>query len=231
MKKILKKILLGFDWCLERVWELLGFMCLIIWCICCLFGRGAVLLWHRLGKVGKCHGVWLKFSSFFRFMETAAALILIYPVRWFVVFKKRLDNSAGVRRTMLLVVVIIYLIIRQPFLMPWDWGVWDSYQRGVASWYGSGFYFSRTASGEFFLPGPFMTAAHKTLPFGTRVLVRNISNGRKAVVTINDDGPHIKGRIIDLSWFAAWRLGITGPGTALVVLSVRPETKRVRAKK
>jgi Lytic transglycolase len=231
MKKALKKILECFDWCIERIWEIFGFMCLIVWSIMCLFGRGTVLLWHRLGKVKKCHGIWLKFSSFFRFMETVAALILIYPVKWFVILKKRLDGSAGARRITFITVIILYILIRQPFLMPWNWGYNQFYQQGIASWYGPGFYFKRTASGELFLPGPFMTAAHKTLPFGTKVRIRNRSNGCEAVVTINDDGPHKKGRIIDLSWFAAWRLGMTGPGTASVEIYVCPGAKLSRPKK
>ncbi len=221
-KKILVKLLEWFDWCVARLWELFGYACLIIWSILCLFGRGAVLLWHRLGKVEFCHGVWLKFSSVFRFIETVIALILIYPVKWFVMLKKRLDKSARARRIALFVLIVLYLLVKQPFLMPWNWGYNQFYERGMASWYGPGDYFKRTASGELFLPGPFCTAAHKMLPFGTKVRVRNRNNGNETVVTITDDGPNVKGRIIDLSWFAAWRLGMVEAGLAPVEIYVLP---------
>lgn len=77
---------------------------------------------------------------------------------------------------------------------------------GVASTYGSG---QRTANGEHFNPGA-LTAAHKTLPFGTRVLVRNPRNGRSVIVRINDRGPFIAGRAIDLSTAAARAIGMDG---------------------
>ena len=81
---------------------------------------------------------------------------------------------------------------------------------GIASWYGHGY---RTASGEE-LDVSAMTAAHKSLPFGTRVLIENLRNGRNVVVRINDRGPFIKGRIVDLSLAAALEVGLAGPGVA-----------------
>jgi rare lipoprotein A len=87
---------------------------------------------------------------------------------------------------------------------------------GIASYYSSG---TRTASGARFNPGG-MTAAHRTLPFGTRVLVTSAATGRSVTVTINDRGPFVKGRIIDLSRGAAQALGITGSGLARVSVSV-----------
>jgi rare lipoprotein A len=92
---------------------------------------------------------------------------------------------------------------------------------GQASWYGPGFYGNRTASGELFRPGT-MTAAHRSLPFGTRVLVTNLNNGRSAVVRINDRGPFHGGRIIDLAHGAASELGVTSSGVASVKLEVLP---------
>ena len=90
---------------------------------------------------------------------------------------------------------------------------------GEASWYGPGFYGNRTASGEVFRPGT-MTAAHRTLPFGTRVRVTNLWNGRKAVVRINDRGPFAGDRVIDLAHGAASELGLTSSGIAEVRLEV-----------
>jgi rare lipoprotein A len=89
--------------------------------------------------------------------------------------------------------------------------------RGRASWYGPGFHGKRTASGERFDMND-LTAAHRTLPFGTRVRVRNTQNGREVVVRINDRGPQIRDRIIDLSKAAAGALGLLQAGEAPVVL-------------
>jgi peptidoglycan lytic transglycosylase len=88
-------------------------------------------------------------------------------------------------------------------------------QQGLASWYGRKFHGRKTSNGETYNMYA-MTAAHKTLPLGTSVRVHNLANGRKTVVRINDRGPFIQGRIIDLSYSAAEKLGVVGPGTAPV---------------
>jgi len=90
---------------------------------------------------------------------------------------------------------------------------------GQASWYGPGFFGNRTANGEVFRPGT-MTAAHRTLPFGTRVRVTNLNNGRMAVVRINDRGPFHGRRILDLGHGAAQELGVLSSGLARVKLEV-----------
>lgn len=91
------------------------------------------------------------------------------------------------------------------------------FQRGRASWYGPGFEGQRTASGERFEPQA-MTAAHRSLPFGTRVRVTHVSTGRSVVVRINDRGPFHGGRIIDLAAGPARALGLTSAGSAYVSL-------------
>jgi rare lipoprotein A len=88
-----------------------------------------------------------------------------------------------------------------------------------ASWYGPGFIGRRTANGEVFTGGE-MTAAHRSLPFGTRVRVTNQNTGRSVVVRINDRGPFIAGRSIDLSQEAARQLGMISSGTVPVSLQV-----------
>lgn len=92
-------------------------------------------------------------------------------------------------------------------------------ERGQASWYGPGFHGRKTASGERYNMHAF-TAAHRTLPFGTRVAVRNLENGTTVEVRINDRGPFARGRIVDLSLAAAKALDLVGPGTAEVEISV-----------
>jgi rare lipoprotein A len=95
---------------------------------------------------------------------------------------------------------------------------------GEASWYGKAHHGKPTASGETYDMHE-LTAAHPTLPLGTRVLVTNLENGRSVQVRINDRGPTVKGRIIDLSYAAARRLGAIENGTIPVqvrVLSLPP---------
>ncbi len=88
-------------------------------------------------------------------------------------------------------------------------------QRGIASWYGRDFHGKKTSNGERYDMYA-MTAAHKTLPLGTYVRVVNLENHRQVDVRINDRGPFVRGRIIDLSYAAASKLGLVGPGTAEV---------------
>lgn len=90
---------------------------------------------------------------------------------------------------------------------------------GMASWYGPGFNGNQSASGEIYNQNA-MTAAHKTLPFGTRVQVTNLDNGRSTIVRINDRGPYVGGRVIDLSAAAARVLGVMQSGVAPVRLEV-----------
>ena len=92
-------------------------------------------------------------------------------------------------------------------------------QEGLASWYGGKFQGRQTASGEIFDTDEF-TAAHKSLPFGTIVKVTNLENGKTTVVRINDRGPFVPGRIIDLSRAAAAAIGLAGKGVAKVRIQV-----------
>ena len=88
---------------------------------------------------------------------------------------------------------------------------------GRASWYGPGFAGRSTASGDRFDPKA-LTAAHRNLPFGTPVRVTNLHNGRSVVVTINDRGPYVKGRVLDVSLGAARALGMLRRGVASVLI-------------
>ena len=92
-------------------------------------------------------------------------------------------------------------------------------ETGVASWYGVPYHGQRAASGEIYDMEK-LTAAHRTLPFQTIVEVTNLDNGKRVTVRINDRGPFVKGRILDLSHAAAKQIGMIGPGTARVRLKV-----------
>ena len=93
------------------------------------------------------------------------------------------------------------------------------YQSGKASWYGRELAGHPTASGEPFRPGK-RTAAHRSLPFGTVLLVRRVDTGAQVRVVVNDRGPHVKGRILDLAQHAARKLDMIDAGVALVEIRI-----------
>lgn len=125
------------------------------------------------------------------------------------------------RIAMLIIVLTVALLTgcasQQVVSRPAGWT-----QVGIASWYGETFQGRTTASGELFDYRK-LTAAHRTLPFDTYVEVTRLDNGRKVVVRINDRGPFVHGRIIDLSKAAAERLGMIRDGVAKVRVRVVPE--------
>lgn len=100
-----------------------------------------------------------------------------------------------------------------------DKDAWKNEMEGIASWYGEEFNGRLTASGEVYDMYRF-TAAHKTLPLGTVVKVHNLDNGKTVEVRINDRGPYVKGRIIDLSRTAGRAIGMREKGTAQVKLEI-----------
>jgi rare lipoprotein A len=127
-----------------------------------------------------------------------------------------MDDSPGQeymsRRSAILTIGVVGLALvgcREP----------TSVEEGVASFYADSFHGRETASGETYSKRA-MTAAHRTLPFETRVKVTNLENGRSVSVRINDRGPHVEGRVIDLSGAAARKLRMTESGTAKVRLEV-----------
>jgi len=99
-------------------------------------------------------------------------------------------------------------------------------QMGIASWYGPNFHGKYTSNGEVYNMFAY-TAAHKTLPMNTIVKVTNLDNGKSVIVRINDRGPFVKGRIIDLSYVAGKKIGLDKSGTAPVKLEVIGFGKRV----
>jgi len=102
-------------------------------------------------------------------------------------------------------------------------------EKGLASYYNNSFHGRKTASGEKYDKNK-LTAAHKTLPFGTKVKVVNVSNGKSVTVRINDRGPYIKGRIIELSRKAAEQVGMIKKGTATVKITIIGKTSSKTSK-
>ncbi|MCF6177135.1 MAG: septal ring lytic transglycosylase RlpA family protein [Victivallaceae bacterium] len=218
--KIKKNILLGGSWFCSKLWLMLSKLYnATAW----LWGYATprcAALWLKLGRNN--HPVWRFFDRCFKII----ALFIVIPLSKIIGSAKQLlDRSAKARAIFFIATPLIIILFLWP---PWDWGRWYACQNGVASYYGRGFYFNHTANGELFLPGPFFTAAHKTLPFGTKVLVIDQKTGSSVVVIINDRGPYVGKRIIDLSVAAALRLGIYNRGIAKVTLYTRkPGSQRI----
>ena len=97
-------------------------------------------------------------------------------------------------------------------------------QTGKASYYSDGLAGNKTANGEKYKPNEY-TAAHKKLPFGTKVTVTNLSNGKSVTVRVNDRGPFVAGRIIDVSKVAAKELGLVSAGVAKVKIKYKRKKK------
>ena len=143
-------------------------------------------------------------------------------------FRQLMDTKPLFRCIVLPAAAVLTLLLTlqamQWLSSPSQRGPWYEYQRGTASYYSTGFWFRKTANGERFLPFCY-TAAHKTLPFDTVVKVVNAENGRTVYVRINDRGPFVKKRIIDLSSAAAKKVGIYTRGTGRVILYTRKKIK------
>lgn len=121
------------------------------------------------------------------------------------------------RRMALVMLVFLLAVLPGCRLNPFSWG--KDNERGLASWYGNEYHGRTTASGEVFNEWG-MTAAHRKLPFGTVVRVTNRKNGERVTVTINDRGPFIRGRIIDLSRGAAEEIGMVRDGVVPVDVEI-----------
>jgi len=132
-----------------------------------------------------------------------------------------------VRRTGLPAVALIVALLLpacRPRLRP----IIDGVQTGIASWYGAEFHGRRTSNGEVYNMHD-LTAAHRTLLFGTVVEITNLQNGRSVTVRINDRGPFVGNRIIDLSYAAARMLDMVGPGVIPVRLEVVQQVASAQA--
>ncbi|WP_455222693.1 septal ring lytic transglycosylase RlpA family protein [Kaarinaea lacus] len=118
-----------------------------------------------------------------------------------------------------------YVVSGQRYFV--DFNAINFRQQGVASWYGTKFHGRKTSSGEVYDMYA-MTAAHKTLPLPSYVKVKNLHNDKEVIVKVNDRGPFVDGRIIDLSYAAAQKLGIVNNGTAHVEIETVPPADAAR---
>lgn len=210
------------------------------------------ILWNLFGIFGKLLS--LMFSSTAKILKTSWGFLCdVHSLRWFtdrmnIVFKEignawnsslsvilreeisdffqylknLIETSRRVRGWFFIILLIVLFFWFYP---PYKWGPWYYHESGKASYYGSGFYLNKTASGERFFPFQY-TAAHRTLPLGITVMVVNKDNHEKVYVKINDRGPFSENRIIDLSKSAAGKIGIVRNGSANVEIYTRKTYKK-----
>jgi rare lipoprotein A len=151
------------------------------------------------------------------FIQPLLNPLLIIPRK----IKNLIINSGKFRRLASIIFLFVIILSLYP---PHTWGTWRRHQSGIASYYGFGFYCKSSASGEIYWPWKY-AAAHKTLPIGTIVKVKNRENGKVVYVKIFDRGPFAPGRIIDLTKAAARDLGIVENGLAEVDIYTRASCK------
>ncbi|HJO95637.1 MAG TPA: septal ring lytic transglycosylase RlpA family protein [Victivallales bacterium] len=217
MSLILKII----DCCCSAIWIAILFLHKIV-CWCCIavvFILFAV--WTSIGEIRIFSKPYKKINDFFR---------KFYPhVKWFFILisniysflLQKITKSIKLKRCFAVVLIVVLAFFIYP---PSHWRPWYLYQVGTASYYGKGFHYKKTASGETFYPWS-LTAASRTLPLGTAAKVVNVKNGRVVYVKINDRGPFVKSRILDLSQRAAEKLGMLKAGTATVKIYTHIEQK------
>ncbi|MCP4178487.1 MAG: septal ring lytic transglycosylase RlpA family protein [bacterium] len=209
------------DCCCSAIWIAVLFVNKIISWVYFALIFVLFALWTSIGEIRVITKPYKKINDFFR---------NFYPhTKWFFVlisnsyssFLQKITKSIKLKRSFAVLLIIVIAFFIYP---PSHWGPWYLYQTGTASYYGKNFHYKKTASGEIFYPWS-LTAASRTLPLGTAVKVVNVKNGRVVYVKINDRGPFVKSRILDLSQRAAGKLDMLKTGTATVKIYTRIKQK------
>lgn len=218
----MNKVISFYDLICKHLWPLCRLFFIFLINTITLLGRCLQKLWIFLGKVNFSRKLWQPIDRFFKlchsiFCSKLACLFYAGITRLVLRFDKTVSASKIAKRFVPLALFVVIFLFLYP---PSHWGPWYFYQEGTASYYGPKFYGRKTADGTLFLPGS-MTAAHKTLPLGTRVKVTNIQTGKSIYVLINDRGPYVNNRIIDLSETAAKKIGLFKQGIGPVKIFTR----------
>ena len=209
----------------------IDFICTCIWKLFLLINYIIIEIFHGMALVfaliwkGLISCMPAPVSKVLGKIECFIQTILKYSVFAFFTFLHNLykgmleyfSNSKNFKR---IFAVFIILLIAYMIYPPYSWGPWQPYEKGKASWYGPGFYWKNKADGSKYLPWD-VTAAHKTLPLGTYVKVKNLDNGKSVFLKVDDRGPYVQGRVLDLSYLAAVKLGMKKQGTANVEIYVK----------
>jgi hypothetical protein len=212
---------------LEILWNLFGIFGKIASLFLSFTAKIMVALWAFLCDVHGLH--WftdrmnIVFGEIRNAWNSSLSVIIREETAGFILHLKNMIETS--RRARNWFFTILFAVLFFWFYPPYKWGPWHYHESGKASYYGSGFYFNRTAGGERFIPFRY-TAAHRTLPIGITVMVVNKDNHEKVYVKINDRGPVSENRIIDLSKSAAGKIGVTGNGAANVEIYTRKRYKK-----
>jgi len=212
---------------LEILWNLLGILGKIAVFIFTCTAKILMAFWAFLCDIHGLHWFTDRLNTVFEWVgnvwNSSLSVVLREEISACLLQLKELIETS--RKAKKWFFIILFILLFFWFYPPYKWGPWQYHESGKASYYGSGFYFNKTASGERFLPFRH-TAAHRTLPIGITVMVVNKDNHEKVYVRINDRGPFWDDRIIDLSKSAAGKIGITGNGSANVDIYTRKTYKK-----
>jgi hypothetical protein len=187
---------------------------IILYCLVFLF----VFCWAgicRLGAVGRaCKKIEKPFKVIWKY---SFLLILDGAASCYKSFLDYASRTKVIKRVFAVFFIFFMAYIIYP---PSHWGPWNLYEKGIASWYGPGFYWKTKADGNTYYPWSY-SAASKTIKLGTTVKVINLENNKTVYVEIDDRGPFVKNRVIDLSYLAAVKLGMKNKGIAKVAIYVK----------
>lgn len=207
----------SFDIVCTITWVIFLLINKIFFWLCIIFGRCLYILWFLLSLIGPFSRIIgisnIVFRNMYRTLKPFFRIISKY-------YKKllgKVTESRVLKRPAFLIIIILVVFL---IYLPGYRGKWNLTEQGMASYYGSGFFFNKTASTERYYPWC-VSAASLTLPLGTIAKVVNRNSGLTVYVKINDRGPYVKGRILDLSFMAALRLGMIRHGLIPVDIYVK----------
>lgn len=205
MKELLLTLTDGFC---AVIWTLFIFLNRVVGFALLLLGKVFAAIWSVLCLLWPLNKVASGINSFFRELHSIIKPIFKSLGTHYEKFLTKTSKSFVLKRIFVPILLILPFLAIYP---PSHWGYWKLKEQGIASYYGYGFYFRQTASGERYWPWR-CSAASLTLPLGTIAKVVNKNNGQSVYVEINDRGPYVKGRILDLSFVAALKLGMIHHG-------------------
>ena len=214
MKDVLIKV---SDTFCSIIWKILIFANKVASYFLLMIGKILYALWIVLSFIWPINKIAPDINKFFKGFRAFLKPYLKQLSKHYQKFLNDIDKSAVAKRICVPILIILVSLAIYP---PSHWGPWKLREQGIASYYGYGFYFRQTASGERYYPWD-ITAASLTLPLGSIAKIINKNNGNVVYVRINDRGPYVNGRILDLSFVAAMKLGMINHGVIPVDIYTR----------
>lgn len=210
-------ILTLFDGFSSVIWTLFILLNKVVCVALLILGKFIAVIWTILCFLWPLNKIASDINKFFKNLHSNLKPILKSLGALYEKFLSKTAKSLVLKRIFSPILLILLFLAIYP---PSHWGYWKLREQGIASYYGYGFYFRQTASGERYWPW-MCSAASLTLPLGTIAKVVNRDNGQYVYVVINDRGPYISGRILDLSFVAALKLGMVHYGIIPVDIYTR----------